>query len=135
MLEAHQYLRQYSIKPSVQRSAVMNFLLKNRIHPTIDEIFTALNPIMPTLSKTTVYNTLDLFVEKGAVQKLSIDDKNARYDVDTSPHAHFICRGCGAVYDLFNVNPMYFSLPDSTSFKIDGVEIAYTGFCKSCNHN
>lgn len=135
MLEAHQYLRQYSIKPSVQRSAVMNFLLNNRIHPTIDEIFMALNPVMPTLSKTTVYNTLDLFVEKGAVSKLAIDDKNARYDVDTSPHAHFICRGCGAVYDLFNVNPSYFTLPESGNFQIDAVEIAYSGYCMSCKQN
>lgn len=135
MLESHQYLRQFSIKPSVQRSAVMNFLLNNRIHPTIDEIYMALSPLMPTLSKTTVYNTLDLFVEKGAVRELVIDDKNARYDVDTSAHAHFICKGCGKVHDIFNVNPSYFELPQNDMFKIDSVEISYSGICKSCAGN
>jgi Fur family transcriptional regulator, peroxide stress response regulator len=135
MLESHQYLRQFSIKPSVQRSAVMNFLLNNRIHPTIDEIYMALSPNMPTLSKTTVYNTLDLFVEKGAVRALAIDERNARYDVDISAHAHFICRSCGKVHDIFNVNPTYFQLPQSDKFKIDAVEISYSGICNICKGN
>ena len=135
MLESHQYLRQFSIKPSVQRSAVMNFLLNNRIHPTIDEIYTALSPNMPTLSKTTVYNTLDLFVEKGAVRALAIDERNSRYDVDISAHAHFMCRSCGKVHDIFNVNPGFFQKPQSDMFTIDTVEISYTGICNSCKGN
>jgi len=135
MLESHQYLRQFAIKPSVQRSAVMKFLLNNRIHPTIDEIYLALSPNMPTLSKTTVYNTLDLFVEKGAVRALAIDERNARYDVDISAHAHFICKSCGKVHDLFNVNPSYFRLPQSDKFKIDAVEISYSGICNVCKGN
>ena len=135
MLESHQYLRQFSIKPSVQRSAVMNFLLNNRIHPTIDEIYLALSPNMPTLSKTTVYNTLDLFVEKGAVRALVIDERNARYDVDISAHAHFICKSCGKVHDIFNVNPSYFQFPQTENFSIDSVEISYSGTCNSCKGN
>lgn len=135
MLNTHQYLRQFSIKPSVQRSAVMDFLLKNRIHPTIDQIYSALSPSMPTLSKTTVYNTLDLFLEKGAVRALAIDERNARYDVDVSSHAHFICKSCGSVHDVFNVDPLFFQLPKSDLFNIDSVEISYSGLCSDCNGN
>lgn len=135
MLQSHQYLRQFSIKPSVQRSAVMDFLLKNRIHPTIDEIYLALSPSMPTLSKTTVYNTLDLFVEKGAVRALAIDEKNARYDVDISAHAHFMCRNCGSISDIFDLQTNMFQLPDSPKNKIDAVEISYFGQCENCNTN
>jgi len=133
MLQTHHYLRQFSIKPSVQRAAVMDFLLKNRIHPTIDEIYSALSPMMPTLSKTTVYNTLDLFVERGAVRALAIDEKNARYDVDISAHAHFLCRNCGAICDIFDLKPTLFELPESSKLKIDTVEISYFGICESCS--
>jgi Fur family peroxide stress response transcriptional regulator len=135
MLESHQYLRQFSIKPSMQRSAVMNFLLKNRIHPTIEEIYLALSPSMPTLSKTTVYNTLDLFVEKGAVRALAIDDKNARYDVDISAHAHFMCRSCGRIQDIFDLDPKMYLLPETKKFKIDSIEISYFGICENCSGN
>ena len=133
--DSHQYLRKFSIKPSVQRTAVMDFLLNNRIHPTIDEIYLALSPSMPTLSKTTVYNTLDLFLERGAVQSLVIDEKNARYDVDVSAHAHFICKNCGTVSDIFNLKPELFQLPQNTNFSIQEVEISYSGICNCCNAN
>lgn len=132
--ESHQYLQKFAIKPSVQRSAVMDFLLKNRIHPTIEEIYLSLSPYMPTLSKTTVYNTLDLFVQKGAVRALAIDEKNARYDVDISAHAHFICRECGAVHDIFNLQPQMYEIPDS-QFTINAVEISYSGKCNCCKGN
>lgn len=134
-LQTHRYLLQYSIKPSVQRTAVMDYLMKNRTHPTIDEIYSALSPSMPTLSKTTVYNTLNLFLEKGAVQQLVIDEKNARYDVDTSAHAHFICKSCGKVHDIFNLKPESFELPDNTGFLIHSVEISYSGICNQCKGN
>ena len=133
--DSHQYLRKYSIKPSVQRTAIMNFMLNNRIHPTIDDIYLALSPNMPTLSKTTVYNTLDLFVERGAVQPLLIDEKNARYDVDVSAHAHFICRECGAVHDIFNLAPEIFKFPQHKDFTVQAVEICYSGVCNSCKGN
>lgn len=109
--------------------------MKYRIHPTIDEIYLSLSPIMPTLSKTTVYNTLHLFVEKGAVRELLIDEKNARYDVDMSEHAHFYCRNCGKVHDLFNMNSALFEIPQNPNFTIDAVEISYMGICKSCTQN
>jgi Fe2+ or Zn2+ uptake regulation protein len=135
LIESHQYLRQYSIKPSVQRSAVMEFLLNNKIHPTIDEIYTALSPSMPTLSKTTVYNTLNLFLEHGAVQMLTLDEKNARYDVDTTAHAHFLCKGCGKVYDIFNLKPSMFEHPQNLQYDIHSVEISYAGRCQECKSN
>ncbi len=130
--QTHQYLVQHSIKPSVQRTAIMDFMLKNKIHPSVDEIYMALSPEMPTLSKTTVYNTLSLFVEKGAVRMLTIDEKNTRYDIDLSAHAHFICRKCGKVHDIFNLRPEAFQLPEKPNFTIDTVEISYTGVCENC---
>lgn len=133
--QTHRYLLDFSIKPSIQRTVIMDFLLNNRIHPTIDEIYLALSPTMPTLSKTTVYNTLDLFVEKGAVRVLGIDDKNARYDVDTSEHAHFLCKSCGKVSDIFNLNPLLYQLPISEEFLIQEVEISYSGICNCCKGN
>ena len=85
-------LQNHNIKPSVQRIAIMNYLIEHRTHPTVDEIYTALSPSIPTLSKTTVYNTLKLLSEQGAAQTLTIDERNTCYDADTSPHGHFLCK-------------------------------------------
>ena len=92
-MTAYEYLLSYHIKPSVQRIAIMDYLLNHKTHPCIDEIYTALCKEIPTLSKTTVYNTLKLFVEHGAAKMLTIDEKNACFDGDVHPHAHFSMQG------------------------------------------
>ena len=131
-MESHRYLMRFSIRPSVQRTAIMEYLMNHKTHPTVEEIYMALNPSIPTLSKTTVYNTLNLFTEKGAVQVLTIDDKNARYDANVSNHGHFYCRSCGKVHDIFNMNPEAYQIPHFEDFVVDTVEISYYGICKAC---
>lgn len=68
-------LTNHGVKPSVQRLAVMDYLVENHTHPTADEIYSALHKQMPTLSKTTVYNTLKLLTEQGAAIQLTIDER------------------------------------------------------------
>ena len=77
---AQNRLRRYNIKPSVQRMAVLDYLMTHHTHPTADTIFNALYPSIPTLSKATVYNTLNLLTEHGVIQMITIDEKNARFD-------------------------------------------------------
>lgn len=129
---ANERLVRYGVKPSVQRIAIMDYLLANRTHPTADEVYSALCPSIPTLSKTTVYNTMKLFVENGAALMLTIDDKTARFDGDTSLHAHFICKQCGKVHDL-----PFTGRKRAGSFQLDGhlveeVHHYYKGVCSQC---
>lgn len=74
-INARDYLEKCGIKPSLQRIAIVEYLMENRIHPTADDIYHALCIQVPTLSKTTVYNTMRLFAEQGAVLPLVIDEK------------------------------------------------------------
>ena len=91
-MKPYDRLIEHNIKPSMQRIAIMEFLMEHPIHPSADDIYMALSPSMPTLSKTTVYNTLKLFSEQGAALMLTIDEKNTNFDADTSMHSHFLCR-------------------------------------------
>jgi Fur family transcriptional regulator, peroxide stress response regulator len=43
-----EYLEHHGIKPSVQRLRIYEYLYRNRIHPTVDTIYSALSPSMPT---------------------------------------------------------------------------------------
>ncbi len=128
----HKYLLSYGIKPSVQRIAVMKYLMEHRTHPTADEIYVALNPSIPTLSKTTVYNTLKLLAAHGAVLLLDLDGRNARFDGDVSPHAHFLCRSCDQVFDMpLTVSAERLQI-EPEGFEIDEVQVYYKGHCKAC---
>ena len=127
-----EYLLKYDIKPSMQRIAIMDYLMEHRVHPTADEIYNALYPTMPTLSKTTIYNTMKLFSEQGAVKALVIDEKNVRFDIDTSSHAHFMCLGCGCVYDLPIENQEAMQLEGVGEMMITEIHLYYKGYCKKC---
>jgi Fur family ferric uptake transcriptional regulator/Fur family peroxide stress response transcriptional regulator len=126
-------LQQFGVKPSLQRIAVMNYLLKNYIHPTADTIFNSLYPAIPTLSKTTVYNTLKLLSQQGAILEITIDDKNLRYDADISKHAHFKCISCGRVDDIPISNYKALSVKKIGDLVITDAQLYYKGYCEKCN--
>jgi Fur family ferric uptake transcriptional regulator/Fur family peroxide stress response transcriptional regulator len=125
----------HGIKPSLQRIAIMDYLLEHYTHPTADEIYTALSPSMPTLSKTTIYNTLKLFSEQGVVQMLTIDEKNLCFDGNLSPHAHFLCKNCGKIYDVMNREEFgqeTKEIANAPGYKITEIHHYYKGICKNC---
>ncbi len=135
-MTAYEYLLNYHIKPSVQRIAIMDYLLKHHTHPCIDEIYVALCTDIPTLSKTTVYNTLKLFVEHGAARMLTIDERNACFDGDTSVHAHFQCKICGKITDVPFHHPEESEdmkhLREKNGYQIDEIHRYYKGVCPNC---
>ena len=124
------YLEKHGIKPSVQRLSIYNYLYKNRNHPTVDTIYMALAPEIDTLSKTTVYNTLKLFVAKGVAIVVTIEDNEVRYDADTSVHGHFKCKNCGDLFDFAVVNEM--QSKGLEGFLVDEYHLNLKGYCKVC---
>ena len=123
-------LKKYCIYPSYHRIKVIEYLAKHKTHPTVDIIYQELLKKIPTLSKTTVYNTLKLFVEKGIVLVLAIDKNELRYDYNTIPHAHFKCEKCGGIYDI--EIPEIESLIRLKDFKVIEFHLYIKGICKKC---
>lgn len=130
-LNIEEYLKQNGIKPSYQRIKIFEYLVEHRNHPTVDKIYQELVKNITTLSKTTVYNTLKLFLEKRIIQLIVIEENETRYDADITTHAHFKCEKCGQVYDI---------RVDLTEMKIEGLEtfqvkenhIYFKGICETC---
>ncbi len=133
MKAAKEHLMRFGIRPSVQRVAVMHYLLTHCTHPTVDEIYHALVENIPTLSRTTVYNTLHLLYEHGAVLALCIDGINAHFDGCTHPHAHFMCTKCGKVHDV-ELDDVAFVKRNSPDFaaRITDAQLYYKGICNDC---
>ncbi len=128
--KAIQLLKEKDIKPSFQRIKVLEYLMNDQEHPTADTIYRKLLDEVPTLSKATVYNTLNLFLEKGLVSPMSVDHHEIRFDVVTEDHGHFVCSKCGRVYNFpYQASNKYTGLDD---FEIDDVEIVLKGLCKYC---
>jgi Fe2+ or Zn2+ uptake regulation protein len=131
MDSTNQYLSKHGIRPSVQRLAIMHYLRTNRTHPTADEIYEAVRKQVTTLSKTTVYNTLKLFVDRGAAITIGIDEKNARFDGYMEPHAHFRCKKCGKIIDL-DIDIEKF-MPENFDGQIEEAYFYLKGLCGNCS--
>lgn len=126
-----EYLKENGIKPSYQRMKIYEFLLENRIHPTVDTIYKALNKEIPTLSKTTVYNTLNLFMEKNIINILVIEENETRYDAHLGLHGHFKCEKCGNIYDI-EIGEEGLNLTALEGFEVKQRHIYFKGICKHC---
>lgn len=126
-----EYLLEHDIKPSYQRIRIFDYLIKNRNHPTVDVIFKNLISDIPTLSKMTVYNTLKLFMEKGIVIVLNIEDNEARFDADTTLHGHFKCKECGSVND-FSYDSSKLNFDSLRNVQVDETHIYLKGTCNTC---
>lgn len=126
-LEAH------GVKPSAQRMVILRHLMEHRTHPTVDEIHSQLREEHPTLSRTTVYNTLKLFAESGLIKCIETSlGEGARWDYSTDDHAHFLCQTCGCVTDIeFDPNASSLPLP-SGGHRVNSVSITYKGICPQC---
>lgn len=122
-------LTEKSVKPSHIRIKVLEYLDKNRIHPTADEIYEGLEKEIPTLSKTSVYNTVKLFRQAGLIAELTIEEDKLRYDFNTAFHGHFKCERCGKVYDVPEKDSDNENLK---GFLVKEKNVYYSGVCKGC---
>lgn len=129
--ELKDYLIENDVKPSYARLRVLEYLLKYRNHPTAEDIYSELIKEIPTLSRTTIYNTLKLFVEKNIVIILSIGNNEARFDATVSNHGHFRCEDCGRIDD-FVIDPDCFSPKELNGYKITGKSVYFKGICPDC---
>lgn len=97
-----QLLREHGITPSPQRLAVAAYVLQTADHPTADEVWKRLRTgsESPALARATVYNTLNLFVQKGLLQQFALTDGRVLFDRNTRPHHHFFDEETGRLHDL-----------------------------------
>jgi len=130
-MERRRILIEKGIKPTYQRMAILESIRTDTGHPTIRTLHERLIRVVPTLSKTTLYSTLELFARKGLVTPLLIDPSEARFDGLLPPHHHFYCASCGRILDIG------LACPNSRrgaihGHRIDEVHGYFKGVCADC---
>lgn len=126
-------MKKKGVRPSFQRIKVLEYLHQLNEHPTVDEVFQALLPEIPTLSKTTVYNTLHTFVDAGLVRVVNIDEIELRYDIMLSDHGHFQCEACGMIIN-FEINIDSFPMNGLKEFQVNEKNVYFKGLCPDCSN-
>ena len=128
MFDLSSLIKSKGISPSIQRIRILEYLIKNRVHPSADKIYCELVKEIPSLSKTTVYNTLNLFREVGLVAAV-IGDDEVNFDANTEMHGHFKCMECGEIFDI-DVESLILKDPEGCDIREKHVYLK--GVCKKC---
>ena len=118
-----------------KRNAILAYLQSKVTHPSAEVIYSDLKQEIPDLSMATVYRNLTKFRQEGLVQCVATVKGVERYDANTHPHVHFICRHCDAVIDLheMQIPPQLISqAADLTGGSIDACSLSFTGLCRDC---
>lgn len=123
-------LRQAGVNPTMQRLAIYACLEVSSDHPTAEEVYERVHDLYPTIARATVYNTLDLLSQAGAILRLSIDPSASRYDADLGPHIHFRCRRCERIIDLEESWHTYRERVEG--HRVESVRTYAYGVCSAC---
>lgn len=98
--ETLQALTEHGIQPSAQRVAVADYVLYTTDHPSADQVWAEVKRSFPMLSRATVYNTLNLFTEKGLLRELVLAEGKVVFDPKLDPHHHFLDEETGEIVDV-----------------------------------
>ena len=99
-------LKETGFKITPQRRAIVEILLKHSDkHLSSEEIYDLVRVDCPEIGLATVYRTMQLLDEVGAISKLNLDDGCIRYEIDLSDsdshhHHHLICKKCGNIIEV-----------------------------------
>lgn len=127
-------LRQYNVRVTPQRQAILRFLKQTDSHPTAEEIYEHVRHSFPGISLATVYNTVNLFVELGLVRELSHSERSSRFDGDVSDHYHLVCNRCGSIADYRgrDLDELEAEVTRDTGFQVSSRRVDFFGLCPAC---
>jgi Fur family peroxide stress response transcriptional regulator len=131
MVNLKKFLEEKKISPTIQRLKILKFIKGNKKHPTVDMIYRKISKEIPSLSKTTIYNTMNLLVKKGVVSEICLGEGELRYDINLKPHGHFRCTECGKIFDV-ELKSKLFEMKRIDGNQISHTSIYFTGKCEEC---
>lgn len=122
-------LSKLQLRPTRQRECVYSVLVKERDHPTAEEVYTRSKKLMPTISLATVYNCLELFSSCGLVKQVNRDRESTRYCPNLAEHAHFHCKRSGKTFDIDLPKELLKELSNYVpqEFETDAIEVNFLG--------
>ena len=134
MSQAVERLRWVGLKVTGPRVLLLAALEQDRSHPTAEQLYETLRADHPSLSLSTVYQTLDAFLRTGLCRRVSDTGDRLRVDGTPQDHDHAICRACGTIFDI---DRQLFPRPAPPGqlplgLTVTGLRVEYDVICASC---
>ena len=120
------------LKATVQRLVILEALTDNFSHPTAESIYGKIKKDYPSISLSTVYNTLDVLSKCGIIRIVNTDSVTARYDAVTDMHHHIFVENKNKIEDYYNpeldkILKKFFSKNKIPNLEINDIQLQIRG--------
>ncbi len=116
------------------RQAILDVLVSHPV--TVQEIYESLEKKGIHIDLTSVYRSLELFVELKLVQVIELGEGKKRYELlnTDNHHHHVICNTCGVIEDVSieQEKEILKHVTTKSHFKIDTHTLEFFGQCQNC---
>jgi Fur family transcriptional regulator, ferric uptake regulator len=121
-------------RSSVQRQVILEEVIKEKDHPSAQEIYQRVRQRLPKISLGTVYRNLEQLASNGLIRKIESADGQRRFDGELAEHYHIRCLYCGRVDDaplplLSRLNQNFGRMSE---YQILGHRLEFFGICPRC---
>lgn len=128
----YEKLEQAGLKVTIQRMAILDYLETTLDHPTADMVFNEIKKKYPRVTLSTIYNTLETFVENNIIAKVYTLEGKARYDGHIEKHHHFYDKTTGKIFDIYDeeLNSLineYLKNKKNDNFQISDYQVDFIG--------
>jgi Fe2+ or Zn2+ uptake regulation protein len=127
-------LRERGMRVTPQRIVIHRALCGEAQHMTAEQVLARVTEVLPGTSLPTVYSTLELLEVLGLVRRVGTGNGAVVFDSRVEPHAHTVCRRCGAMADLEGAAAPEAALAraGATGFVPDHAQLVVWGLCRAC---
>ena len=125
--------RRNGFRATTQRVVIAQVVLSSKNHPTAEQVFEIIQRSNPSISLSTVYNTIHTMKEMNMLQELALGN-NHRYDPNTTIHVNLFCQNCGDIIDVESqtIEREIDLISKRRRFSITGHRFDIHGICRKC---
>ena len=136
-----QLIERKNLRATEARCRILELLHETHEHYTPEEMLEALRERGKPLSIATLYQNLQKLSETGLIARFVGPDGHTRYDVNTRPHHHLVCKICGRMVDVGVEGPLASLRPcalfaeeegEVAAWQVGDVHIEFHGVCPAC---
>jgi Fur family ferric uptake transcriptional regulator len=128
----HLHAQGYRLTP--QRQLILEAVRQAETHVTPEQVYDRVHRKHPTISRATLYRTLDFLCEVRLIHAMYWGGQMYYEITDDQPHHHLVCRMCGAMveceHDLLQF--LFEAVEKQHRFTIDMDHVALFGLCSVC---
>jgi len=128
-------LKKSSLKNTKQRSYILSIIEISKTPVTAEEIYTLLQNDNKDINLSTVYRTLNVFVERNVLFKILKSDGIASYQLNDAIHNHYItCYMCNnsKLIDECPMKDLGKQINIDTGYIVTGHSFQLVGICPKC---